>query len=114
MASDRWSRWTAWGPTVLRIIVGVIFVMYGWDKFFGFGPDFWVELFASQGIPWPNLTATLVGVVELVGGVALVLGLSTRGAAALLTIDMAVAILVVGIEGGFFVWDNGISFPLAL
>ena len=114
MVSDRWSQWTAWGPTVLRVIVGIIFVMYGWDKFFGFGPGFWVELFASQGIPWPNLTATLVGIVELVGGMALVLGLFTRVAAALLTIDMAVAILVVGIEGGFFVWDSGISFPLAL
>ena len=114
MIFDRWSPWAAWGSTVLRVIVGFIFVMYGWDKFFGFGLDFWAELFASQGIPWPNLTAALVGIVELVGGMAIVLGLFTRVAAALLSIDMAVAMLVVGIEGGFFVWDNGISFPLAL
>jgi putative oxidoreductase len=114
MESGRWRQSVAWGPTVLRVIVGFIFVMYGWDKFFGSGLDFWADLFVSQGIPASSLAATLVGVVELVGGIALVLGLFTRVAATLLAIDMAVAILVVGLDGGFFVWDNGVSFPLAL
>jgi putative oxidoreductase len=114
MVSGRWSLEAACGPTVLRVVVGFIFVMYGWDKFFGFGLEFWAELFVSQGIPLPTLAATLVGLVELVGGMALVLGFFTRVAATLLAIAMTVAILVVGIDGGFFVWDNGVSFPLAL
>lgn len=114
MKPERWTLWAAWGPTVLRVITGLIFVMYGWDKFFGFGLTFWTDLLASQGIPFARVAATLVGLVELVGGLALVLGLCTRIAALLLTVDMAVAILVVGLDGGFFVWDNGVSFPLAL
>lgn len=114
MELERGSRWAAWGPTVLRVVIGFIFVMYGWDKFFGFGLAFWAELFGSQGIPFATLAATVVRLVELVGGLALVLGLFTRIAAILLAIDMAVAILVVGVDGGFFVWDNGVSFPLAL
>jgi putative oxidoreductase len=114
MGPERWSLRAAWGPTVLRVIVGFIFVMYGWDKFFGFGLAFWADLFLLQGIPLATLAAPLVGIVELVGGVALILGLFTRIAATLLAIDMAVAILAVGIDGGFFVWDNGVSFPLAL
>jgi putative oxidoreductase len=96
------------------VIVGFIFMMYGWDKFFGSGLPFWADLFAAQGIPLATPAATLVGLVELGGGAALILGLCTRIAASLLAIDMAVAVLLVGVDGGFFVWDNGVSFPLAL
>lgn len=112
--SGRWSRLADWGPTVLRVVVGFMFIMYGWDKFFGLGLEVWAGLFASQGIPLANLAVILVALVELIGGVALVLGLFTQWAATLLTIDMAVAILLVGLDGGFWVWDNGVSFPLAL
>ncbi len=114
MVTERWPQWAAWGPTVLRVVVGFIFVMYGWDKFFGFGLEFWADLFLSQGIPLATFAAPVVGIIELLGGMALILGLFTRIAATLLAIDMAVAILAVGIDGGFFVWDNGVSFPLAL
>lgn len=114
MISARASRLEGWGPTVLRVVVGFVFLMYGWDKFFGLGLGFWEDLFVSQGIPLANLAAAVVAITELVGGVALVLGFLTRWAAALLTIDMVVAILVVGLDGGFWVWDNGVSFPLAL
>jgi len=114
MATDWRAQWAAWGPTVLRVVVGFIFFMYGWDKFFGLGLGFWTDLFTAQGIPLAGGAAILVAIVELVGGIALVLGLFTRYVAALLAIDMAVAVLVVGLDGGFWVWDNGVSFPLSL
>ena len=103
-----------WGPTVVRVIVGFMFFMYGWDKFFELGLDFWEGLFDAQGIPAPRFAAVMIALLELLGGVALVVGFLTREVAALLTIDMIVAILVVGLDGGFYVWDNGVSFPLAL
>jgi len=114
MDSDRWGRLPEWGPTLLRLIAGFMFFMYGWDKFFGLGRGFWTDLFDSQGIPLASSAVVLVAIVEFVGGAALVVGLFTRWAAALLTIDMVVAILVVGLDGGFWVWNNGASFPLAM
>ena len=108
------SRIEPWGPTLLRVVVGFLFLMYGWDKFFGLGFGFWRDLFAAQGIPLADLAAVVVAVTELAGGIALVLGLFARLAAALLAVDMTVAALVVGLDGGFWVWNNGVSFPLAL
>lgn len=108
------SRLEGWGPALLRVVVGFMFLMYGWDKFFGLGLGFWRDLFAAQGIPLADLAVVVVAVTEIAGGAALVLGFCARWAAALLAIDMLVAVLVVGLDGGFWVWDNGVSFPLAL
>lgn len=114
MRFERSSRLEKWGPTVLRVVVGIMFLMYGWDKFFGLGREVWEGIFDAQGIPAASLAVVLVGSVEIVAGAGLVLGLLTRWAAALLTIDMVVAVLVVGLDGGFWVWNNGVSFPLSL
>lgn len=114
MLADRSRRLAEWGPTVLRVVAGFMFMMYGWDKFFGLGLGVWSGLFESQGIPLASFAAIVIAMVELVGGAALVLGLFTRWVAALLSIDMAMAILLVGLDGGFWVWDNGVSFPLSL
>ena len=63
--------------------------------------------------PGPLLAAVVVTLVEFVGGLALVLGLYAQYAAALLAIDMLVAILTVHLWGGFFL-PNGIEFALSL
>jgi putative oxidoreductase len=114
MDSGQAARWAAWGPTVLRVIIGFIFVMHGWDKFFGLGPEAWTGIFEAQGIPAARAAVTLVGLVEIVAGLALIAGVLTRIAAALLAVDMLVAILTVGVDGGFWVWDSGVVFPLAM
>lgn len=114
MDSGLAARWSAWGPTVLRVIIGFIFVMHGWDKFFGLGPDVWTGIFEAQGIPLARAAVTLVGLVEIVAGLALIAGVLTRIAAALLAVDMLVAMLTVGVDGGFWVWDSGVVFPLAM
>ena len=49
--------------------------------------------------------------VEILGGLALILGLGTRLAAALLAIDMVVAVLAVRLAAGFV---GGYEFELTL
>jgi putative oxidoreductase len=59
------------------------------------------------------LAAVVVTLVELLGGLALLLGLFARWAAIPLAINMAVAILTVHLRAGFFL-PNGYEFALTL
>lgn len=78
------------GPLGVRVTLGIVFVTAGWGKVHGL--DDVTQYFASLGIPAPHAQAVLVSLVELIGGLMLVLGLGTRIAAMLLVGVMAVAI----------------------
>jgi putative oxidoreductase len=101
------------GIALVRVIVGIIFVAHGYAKFFVFGIDGATGMFSQMGIPAPTITAPLVATVEVVGGVALILGLLTRLAALGLAIDMLGAIFLVRMKGGFFA-PNGAEFEILL
>ena len=58
--------------------------------------------------------ALLAGSAEFFGGIALILGLLVRPAAAVLAFTMVVAILVVHIGNGLFMSNNGYEYGLAL
>ena len=77
----------------LRIGVGSTFAFAGLEKVVR-GPAFVVPYFSSLGIPWPDVTGPLIGAFELVGGVALVLGILARWLAAAFVAEMVVAVLV--------------------
>ncbi|PZT53544.1 oxidoreductase [Paenibacillus silvae] len=68
------------GLFFLRIMIGLIFVMHGWSKFEG-GISGTVGFFESIGIP--GFMASVVAIIELAGGAAVILGLGTRVFAAL-------------------------------
>jgi putative oxidoreductase len=76
----------------LRVVVGIIFAVHGWQKFSNM--DGTIGFFGQIGIPAATFFAYLVSIVELVGGIALIAGLWTRVAAKLLGIVMIVATLV--------------------
>ncbi|MCG5052770.1 MAG: DoxX family protein [Myxococcales bacterium] len=78
------------GPLAVRLCLGVLFAQSGWGKLHNLAGV--TSFFESLGIPAPGLQAAFVGVVELVGGGALVLGLATRLASLLLSGTMVVAI----------------------
>lgn len=83
------------GPPVvmlIRLFVGTIFLSEGFQKFL-FTAEVGVGRFAKIGIPYPEVMAPFVGVVEIVCGSLLFLGLVTRLAAVPLIITMLVAIL---------------------
>jgi putative oxidoreductase len=102
-----------WGVLPLRLVVGLVFVMHGAQKLFGFGLAGTAGFLGSQGIPLPMLAAVVLIAVELLGGLALILGAATRLVAAALAFDMLVAILTVHLRAGFFVPD-GVEFVLTL
>ena len=77
---------------LIRLAVGLVFVSEGIQKFL-FPNALGAGRFAKIGIPWPEVMGPFVGVVECVGGVAVLLGLATRPAALLLACNMLVAIV---------------------
>jgi putative oxidoreductase len=67
------------GLLSLRLGIGVVLAVHGWAKWLS-GPGGWVsgKVLADLGLPSPEILAWLVLVVELVGGVLIVLGFLTR------------------------------------
>ena len=106
------------GLTVLRIVAGLTFAAHGAQKLFGWfggygleGVGQWME---SIGLAPGYLMALMAGSAEFFGGLALILGLLVRPAAAMLAVTMLVAIVTVHLANGFFMSDNGYEFALAL
>ncbi len=83
-----------WWPLVVRVIAGVVLVVVSLSKFTRH--DSLVDSFERYGIPWPDLAVYVAGTVELVGGLLLVVGLLARLAAALVAVNMVVALATGG------------------
>jgi putative oxidoreductase len=109
-----WNRNQPWGLTVLRVVTGIVFFMHGWQKITMFGIAGFTGFLTQLGIPGASLAAVIVIALELLGGLALILGIGTRFVAIPLAINMLVALFTVHLANGFFASDNGYELVLLL
>ncbi|GAA3149175.1 DoxX family protein [Planomonospora alba] len=96
-----------------RVAIGAIFLVHGWTKFSS-GLSGTAGFFESVGIPLAGVAAPAVAVLEVVGGIALILGAALPVFGTLLALNMLGAILFVHGQAGFFADKGGYEFVLAL
>jgi putative oxidoreductase len=113
MKANQISGMGAWGLAILRAVVGIVFLTHGAQKLFVYGFHGVAGAMGQMGIPLPTLSGAVVTLVEFIGGAALAIGFGTRWAAALLAINMSVAVLAVHLKGGFFL-PHGFEYALTL
>ena len=90
---------------IMRVCLGILFLMHGGQKLFVFGPAGTVGFFGSLGLP--AVLAYLVIAVELAAGAALILGVYTRLAALVGIPVLLGAIFLVHAPLGFFFSNPG-------
>lgn len=102
----------------LRIPVGIIFIAHGAQKLFGcfggYGLEGTGQFMDSIGLGPGYLMALLAGSAEFFGGIAILIGLLVRPAAAALAVTMLVAIFAVHWPNGLFASAGGFEYPFAL
>jgi putative oxidoreductase len=94
---------------VMRLTLGVIMVVHGYQKVFG-GLHHHAQFVSSLGIPaWLGYVSSFT---EFLGGLMVLAGFFTRFAAFAICIDLAVAIWKVHWHNGL-TGNGGFEFPLA-
>lgn len=82
--------------------MGFGFIYHGFPKLSSIaGHDRFVDALQNLGVLSPDIMAWVVAIVEVVGGLALILGTLVAISSAWLTIDMLVAIWTVHLPHGF-------------
>ena len=96
------ANWSGYLLSILRIVTGLLFLAHGTAKLIQWP---FVDMF-KDGVPLGSLFG-IGGVLEIVGGVLIVLGLFTRPVAFILAGMMAVAYFMFHAPAGFYPIVNG-------
>jgi len=96
------AKYKEYAALPIRVIFGLFFLAQGWGKLANIAG--FTGMLAGWGVPAPTAMAWIVGLIELLGGLALLLGLWVELAGILLGIVMLVAIAKV-------TWANGFTAP---
>ena len=94
------ERWQRWVPVPLRMILGVGFMVHGWAKW-SRGPAAFAELLKQAHVPLPFANAWLVTLLEIFGGLALLMGAFVTIVSIPLILSMRGAMFTVNIKYGF-------------
>src|SRR5436305_46256 len=106
------------GLTMVRGVIGGLFVGHGTQKLFGWfgghGPEATGQFFESLGLRPGERHARAAGAAEAGGGALLAAGLFTPAAAAALIGTMTTAIRKVHLKNGPWVTNSGYEYNLVL
>jgi len=94
------ERWRRWVPIPIRMILGVGFIVHGWAKW-SRGPMVFAELLKQAHVPLPLVNAWLVTLLEIFGGLALLMGAFVTIISIPLIVSMLGAMLTVNFKYGF-------------
>jgi putative oxidoreductase len=89
-----------WAPVPLRLIVGYGFMQHGFAKL-ARGPDAFPVILQALGVPAPHLMGSLTILVEIFGGLAVLLGALVPLASIPMAAVLLVAIVTVHLPYGF-------------
>jgi putative oxidoreductase len=106
------DRFEGLGAFVMRVVLGVIMVAYGYTKVIPKDALYNFSHMVAR-MHLPLALGYVSAFTEFFGGMLLIVGLLTRVVAFMTAIDMAVAIIKVHLHGGL-VGSNSFSLPLAL
>ena len=100
-------------PLLLRVVLGAIFVMHGYNH--GFGPNGLTgttKWFEGLGLRPARVHAAVSSYLEIAAGIALLVGLFTPVAAAVGIGIMATAFMTVHRANGFFIIKEGYEYVM--
>ena len=104
------GTYPSWSHLVIRLALGIVFVAHGGQKVFGWfgGPGLkaTVQMF-QQYMKVPPAATVMAALIELLGGLALLIGFLARPAALGIIVVMLVAIAKVHGRNGFFINFSG-------
>lgn len=100
MSLDRISKYWPEALSIVRIVVGLLFLEHGTSKLFGFPTP-------AMAMPAMGTLIWFQGVIELVGGALFAVGFFSRPVAFILAGDMAFAYFMVHAPKNFFPLLNG-------
>jgi putative oxidoreductase len=100
--------------TFVRIVIGIMFLMHVSAKFKIGAAAVAANIFAKNGFEPALVWAYVTMFIELVGGVCLIIGLFTRFVAAVLAIEMLIALLFVHLPKGYAAGGGGYEYVLLI
>ncbi|GAA0593034.1 DoxX family protein [Paenochrobactrum glaciei] len=89
-----------------RVFISILFILAGWAKLTAISGT--AGYFGSLGLPMPTVTAVLVGLIEFLGGLAILVGFQTRIAAVIVALFTIGATLVAHMD-----FSDGLNVMMA-
>jgi putative oxidoreductase len=96
----RWDAAARWAPVPLRLVVGYGFMEHGFAKL-ARGPEAFATILHAIGVPAPHLMAWSTILIEVLGGLAVILGAFVTLVSVPMAVVLLVAIFTVHLPYGF-------------
>jgi putative oxidoreductase len=114
LALRQFRSLAGFAPTVLRVVLGAVYIAHGWSKV-QTGPENFAGYLTTLNVPLPVVMAWVVTILEVAGGVLLIVGAFTRIVALLFVLEMIGTTLLVKVDLGFIAEQTaGAELDLAM